>query len=85
MLKRLVSLLVLSTAPSSVDAFVAPFRVANNVASTTAINDVSSVPTDDGSGLSYSERSRPYRRDVFNYDDWVRHRSSDRFAGRLGN
>jgi hypothetical protein len=51
--------------------------------STTALYDVSWVPTDDGSGISYSERSRPYRRDVFAYDDWVRHRSSERFTGRL--
>jgi ion channel-forming bestrophin family protein len=50
---------------------------------TTTLNDVAYVPKDDGSGTSYSERSRPYRRDVFAYDDWVRHRSSDRFAGRL--
>lgn len=52
--------------------------------STTRLRDVTSVPRDDGSGLSYAERSRPYRRDVFAYDDWVRHRSSARFSGRLG-
>jgi hypothetical protein len=52
--------------------------------SKTAVYDVHTVPRDDGSGISYSERSRPFRRDVFAYDDWVRHRSSDRFAGRLG-
>lgn len=45
--------------------------------------DVIYTPKDDGSGLDYAERSRPFRRDVFAYDDWVRHRSSDRFAGRL--
>lgn len=28
---------------------------------------------------SYAEESRPYRRTVFTHDDWVRHRSSDRF------
>jgi ion channel-forming bestrophin family protein len=49
----------------------------------TILYDVQSVPVDDGSGISYSERSRPFRRDVFAYDDWVRHRSSERFAGRL--
>jgi hypothetical protein len=51
----------------------------------TALNEVSSVPRDDGSGISYSERSRPYRRDLFNYDDWVQHRSSKRFIGRFKN
>jgi len=50
----------------------------------TQLYGVESVPRDDGSGLSYAERSRPYRRDVFSYDDWVRHRSSERFSGRLG-
>jgi hypothetical protein len=50
---------------------------------TTQLYDVAWVPTDDGSGISYSERSRPYRRDVFAYDDWVRHRSTERFTGRL--
>jgi hypothetical protein len=50
---------------------------------TTQLYDVAWVPTDDGSGISYSERSRPYRRDVFAYDDWVRHRSAERFTGRL--
>ena len=49
----------------------------------TTLYDVAWVPTDDGSGVSYSERSRPYRRDVFAYDDWVRHRSTERFTGRL--
>lgn len=45
--------------------------------------ELASVPRKDASGLSYAERSRPYRRDVFSYDDWVRHRSSERFSGRL--
>ena len=49
----------------------------------TRLYDVRYTPQDDGSGLDYAERSRPFRRDVFAYDDWVRHRSSDRFAGRL--
>jgi hypothetical protein len=34
--------------------------------------------------LPYGERSRPYRRDLFDYDRWVKHRSSkDRFLGSL--
>jgi hypothetical protein len=55
----------------------------SNPTTTTVLYDVAWVPTDDGSGISYSERSRPYRRDVFAYDDWVRHRSTERFTGRL--
>jgi hypothetical protein len=57
--------------------------ISSSSSSTTALYDVAWVPTDDGSGISYSERSRPYRRDVFAYDDWVRHRSTERFTGRL--
>jgi hypothetical protein len=38
---------------------------------------------DDATDLSYAERSRPYRRDVFAEADWVRHRSNARFARRL--
>jgi hypothetical protein len=35
----------------------------------------------DDSGWSYGERSRPFRRDVFGYDDWITHRSTNRFIG----
>jgi len=82
--------LVLAAASTEVTAFT-PLKIvqqqqqrASSSSSSTAIYDVHTVPKDDGSGISYSERSRPYRRDVFAYDDWVRHRSSERFAGRLG-
>jgi hypothetical protein len=39
--------------------------------------------TNSNSNLSYGERSRIYRRDVFNYDSWVEHRSTDRFVGNI--
>ena len=48
-----------------------------------------SIPTDKNSNTinpkedSYGERSRIYRRDVFNYDNWVEHRSTNRFVGNL--
>ena len=61
-----------------------PAATGTVVSTSTQLYEVSSVPRKDGSGLSYAERSRPYRRDVFNYDDWVRYRSSERFSGRLG-
>jgi len=32
----------------------------------------------------YGEESRAYRRTVYTHDDWVRHRSSDRFFRNLG-
>jgi hypothetical protein len=67
-------------------AFV-PFNHHTSTAATrtsTQLYDVfAKVPRKDDSGLSYAERSRPYRRDVFAYDDWIKHRSSDRFAGRF--
>jgi hypothetical protein len=37
----------------------------------------------DNLSLSLAERSRIYRRDVFSYDLWVQHRSTDRFIGNL--
>jgi len=33
--------------------------------------------------VPYGESSRKYRRTVFSYDDWVEHRSEDRFADNL--
>jgi hypothetical protein len=33
--------------------------------------------------ISFGESSRPFRRDVFGYDNWVQHRSTDRFIGNL--
>lgn len=33
--------------------------------------------------ISYGEESRKYRRTVYTHDDWVRHRSSDRFIRNL--
>jgi hypothetical protein len=44
---------------------------------------IANLPSDDGSGLSYAERSRPYRRDVFDSDEWVRVRSAARFSTNL--
>jgi hypothetical protein len=41
------------------------------------------LPNDDGLALSYGERSRPFRRDVFDNDEWVRVRSTVRFSSNL--
>lgn len=49
---------------------------------TTALQ-VSRIPRNDGSGLSYGERSRPYRRNFYTQPDWENHRSRDRFIGNL--
>lgn len=50
---------------------------------TTQLRMIADLPNDDGSGLSYAERSRPYRRDVFDSDEWVRVRSTTRFSKNL--
>lgn len=44
---------------------------------------VSRIPRNDGSGLPYGERSRPYRRNFYTQPDWEKHRSRDRFIGNL--
>jgi hypothetical protein len=50
---------------------------------TTQLHMIANIPSDDGSGLSYAERSRPYRRDVFDSDEWLRVRSTTRFSKNL--
>lgn len=50
---------------------------------TTQLRMIANLPKDDGSGLSYAERSRPYRRDVFDSDEWVRVRNTARFSKNL--
>ena len=50
---------------------------------TTKLRMIANLPSDDGSGLSYAERSRPYRRDVFDSDEWVRVRNTARFSKNL--
>jgi putative membrane protein len=45
--------------------------------------DMSSTPNDADIFQQYGEESRQYRRTVYTHEDWVRHRSSDRFARNL--
>lgn len=81
MMKITTALLLL--VPSSAFVPLHP-RTTCTAKTNTQLYDVfAKVPRKDDSGLSYAERSRPYRRDVFAYDDWIKHRSSDRFAGRF--
>ena len=37
----------------------------------------------DAKDISYGEESRKYRRTVYTHDDWVKHRSSDRFVRNI--
>jgi hypothetical protein len=50
---------------------------------TTARQMIKYLPVEDSGALSYGERSRPYRRDVFDHDEWVRVRSNTRFSNNL--
>lgn len=51
--------------------------------STTARQMIKYLPIEDNGALSYGERSRPYRRDVFDNDEWLRVRSNTRFGSNL--
>ena len=77
---------VLSLALSvSADAFVGPAKQVRSV-----IGSEKFVQTKQSSdagtpltGISYGEESRKYRRTVYTHDDWVKHRSSDRFIRNI--
>jgi ion channel-forming bestrophin family protein len=57
--------------------------VASNSNSNSNNNNNKRVAPKDDETLSYAERTRIFRRDTFNYDLWVKHRSTDRFVGNL--
>jgi hypothetical protein len=58
-------------------------KYCESVKTTTQLCMIANLPNDDGSGFSYAERSRPYRRDVFDSDEWVRVRNTARFSKNL--
>ena len=90
--------LVASQAHSSA-AFIAPHKGSTHTAiknvnvdpihihkTTNTQRDMSSTgipPGVDDIFQKYGENSRQYRRTVYTHEDWVRHRSSDRFARNL--
>lgn len=80
------SLAVLAVALGSVNAF-APKQIRSPVSTAIRVQANESPPTVTTieERNSYAEVSRSYRRTVFTHDDWVRHRSSDRFLRNLGN
>jgi putative membrane protein len=75
-----VALLVALATGSS--AFVSP---ANHARVTTAISVTTKQPPAYPASLdiSYGEESRKYRRTVYSHEDWVKHRSPDRFVRNL--
>jgi hypothetical protein len=81
--KRLISIAFLAAIcfSTSVSAFAPQVKTLLQQSSTAL--RVSRIPRNDGSGLSYGERSRPYRRNFYTQPDWEKHRSRDRFLGNL--
>lgn len=78
------SLVALVALLASASAFTSPLPARHNPAktpSTTALNMAdASRPIRD---ISYGEESRKYRRTIYTHDDWVFHRSPDRFWRNL--
>jgi hypothetical protein len=77
--RQAVALLVaLSTGSSA-------FAPASNARGRSALSVTTKEPPKlpDDRSISYGEESRKYRRTVYTHDDWVKHRSPDRFTRNL--
>lgn len=73
------SALLLLVASAAAFTTSGPARIQTSLAGTTKqAPDVPDSPRD-----SYGEISRQYRRTVYTHDDWVKHRSPDRFLRNL--
>ena len=57
-------------------AYVTP-SLKSKIATKTELFSATTKPK---KGISYGEESRKYRRTVYTHDDWVKHRSADRFV-----
>ena len=76
-----ISILVLLCAIGSTAAFTTPqSQTTLPSTTTTALHMDDSSPTLD---IPYGETSRQYRRTVYTHDDWVKHRSPNRFLRNL--
>jgi ion channel-forming bestrophin family protein len=83
-------LLALTVAVASTSAFVGPPSKASHSLVSTSTSPTKlfgntqqppmALPVTD---ISYGEESRKYRRTVYTHDDWVKHRSPDRFWKNL--
>ena len=74
-------------ATASVGAFVPQQHVVDPISKTSteravATNQAPATSTD-VTNISYGEQSRQYRRTVYTHDDWVKHRSPDRFIRNI--
>lgn len=84
-MKLLPSVVLFALAGSSA-AFVAPSQSqrVSSLASATVPEPVIKLPAiPEVKDVSYGEESRKYRRTVYSHDDWVKHRSPDRFFRNL--
>jgi putative membrane protein len=83
MMKLIVTLCVLVLAGcsiTSVDAFVTPSTTVSAPTELYAANGPPDTATKD---IPYGEISRQFRRTVYTHDDWVKHRSPNRFIKNL--
>jgi hypothetical protein len=88
MLKIATTLLLAACAVGSTVAFVP-----NTGTSKTTTPTTSNIAKDplvilgttnfEKEGIPYGEESRKYRRTVYSHDDWIKHRSPDRFLKNL--
>jgi putative membrane protein len=77
-------LLVALLATGATSAFSSPAKSDNARAKpTTALASTTKDRLPKGRPKIYGEESRKYRRTVYTHDDWVKHRSSDRFFKNL--
>ena len=89
MMKLIVTLCVLVVAGcaiTSIDAFVTPSTtvVVSAVPTTTTELYAANGPPDTATkDIPYGETSRQFRRTVYTHDDWVKHRSPNRFIKNL--
>jgi putative membrane protein len=86
MLKIATTLLLVACAFGNTVAFVP------NSGSSSKTNPSTSIAKDplvlgttnfEKEGIPYGEESRKYRRTVYSHDDWIKHRSPDRFLKNL--
>jgi putative membrane protein len=79
------ALVLLLALVSGTNAFVKPSGGVSQSRVNTELygNTKSPPPLPPTKDISYGEESRQYRRTVYTHDDWVKHRSPDRFIRNL--
>ena len=85
--RQVVFLLAALASVGRTEAFVAPQqqqkKSRNRVNTELYGNTKTPPPLPPTKDISYGEESRQYRRTVYTHDDWVKHRSPDRFIRNL--